>query len=123
MTFPQAPALPEELDKRMRRMRLPYMRKAAPDVLATARAQRWDPAEVLRLTTSTRAATCSSFSQRGQHAARTVRRTGTAALVHRRTRLHARPRYGAAHRPNAVATGVGPTGPRPAGRGERKRLR
>jgi DNA replication protein DnaC len=36
----------------MRRMRLPYMRKAAPDVLATARAQRWDhwdPAEVLWL--------------------------------------------------------------------------
>jgi hypothetical protein len=31
----------------MRRMRLPYLRKAAPDVLATARAQRWDPAEVL----------------------------------------------------------------------------
>jgi len=33
----------------MRRMRLPYLRKAAPDVLATARAQRWDPAEVLRV--------------------------------------------------------------------------
>jgi DNA replication protein DnaC len=49
VTFPQAPALPEELDRLMRRMRLPYMRKAAPDVLATARAQRWDPAEVLRL--------------------------------------------------------------------------
>src|SRR5690349_10504465 len=49
MTFPQAPALPEELDKLMRRMRLPYMRKAAPDVLATVRAQRWDLAEVLRL--------------------------------------------------------------------------
>lgn len=49
MTFPQVPALPEELDRLMRRMRLPYMRKAAPDVLATARAQRWDPAEVLRL--------------------------------------------------------------------------
>ncbi|MFI9604828.1 ATP-binding protein [Streptomyces sp. NPDC052043] len=49
MTFPQAPALPDELDRLMRRMRLPYMRKAAPDVLATARAQRWDPAEVLRL--------------------------------------------------------------------------
>ncbi|MFE1443934.1 ATP-binding protein [Streptomyces sp. NPDC058739] len=30
-------------------MRLPYLRKAAPDVLATARAQRWEPAEVLRL--------------------------------------------------------------------------
>ncbi|WP_282704232.1 ATP-binding protein [Streptomyces sp. CC219B] len=30
-------------------MRLPYLRKATPDVLATARAQRWDPAEVLRV--------------------------------------------------------------------------
>jgi DNA replication protein DnaC len=49
MSFPNPPAIPEELDKLMRRMRLPYMRKAAPDVLATARAQRWDPAEVLRL--------------------------------------------------------------------------
>lgn len=49
MTSPQAPALPEELDRIMRRMRLPYLRKAAPDVLATARAQRWDPAEVLRV--------------------------------------------------------------------------
>ncbi|MCX5345865.1 hypothetical protein [Streptomyces atratus] len=49
MTFPQALALPEELDRLMRRVRLPCMRKAAPDVLATARAQRWDPAEVLRL--------------------------------------------------------------------------
>jgi DNA replication protein DnaC len=28
VTFPQAPALPEELDKLMRRMRLPYMRTA-----------------------------------------------------------------------------------------------
>ncbi|MFG2814069.1 hypothetical protein [Streptomyces sp. NPDC048410] len=49
MTFPQAPALTEELDKLMRRMRLPYRCKAAPDVLATTRAQRWDPAEALRL--------------------------------------------------------------------------
>ncbi len=31
------------------RMRFPYLRQAAPDVLATARAQRWDPAEVLRI--------------------------------------------------------------------------
>jgi len=30
-------------------MRLPYLRAAAPDVLATARAQRWDPAETLRV--------------------------------------------------------------------------
>ena len=45
-----APPIPEELDRDLlRRMRLPYLRKAAPDVLATARAQRWDPAEVLRV--------------------------------------------------------------------------
>jgi DNA replication protein DnaC len=46
---PPAPALPAELDQLLRRMRLPYLRKTAPDVLATARAQRWDPAEVLRV--------------------------------------------------------------------------
>jgi len=33
----------------MRHMHLPYMRRAAPEVLATARAQRWDPAEVLKV--------------------------------------------------------------------------
>lgn len=49
MTRPTPPALPEELERLLRRMRLPYLRKAAPDVLATARAQRWDPAEVLRV--------------------------------------------------------------------------
>jgi len=41
--------LPEELLVVLRRMRLPYVRAAAPEVLATARAQRWDPAEVLRV--------------------------------------------------------------------------
>ena len=49
MTGPAAPPLPAELDALLRRMRLPYLRKAAPDVLATARAQRWEPAEVLRV--------------------------------------------------------------------------
>jgi DNA replication protein DnaC len=48
-TAPTAPALPDELDRILRRMRLPYLRKAAPDVLATARAQRWDPAELLKV--------------------------------------------------------------------------
>jgi hypothetical protein len=49
VTTPSAPPVPDELDRVLRRMRLPYLRKAAPDVLATARAQRWDPAEVLRV--------------------------------------------------------------------------
>lgn len=44
-----APALPEDLTAILRRMRLPYLRAAAPEVLATAKAQRWDPTEVLRV--------------------------------------------------------------------------
>jgi len=46
---PAPPPLPEELTALLRRMRLPYLRGAAPEVLATARAQRWDPAETLRV--------------------------------------------------------------------------
>jgi DNA replication protein DnaC len=46
---PAPPPLPDELAAVLRRMRLPYMRAAAPEVLATARAQRWDHAEVLRI--------------------------------------------------------------------------
>jgi DNA replication protein DnaC len=49
VTRPAAPPVPDELDVLLRRMRLPYLRRSAPDVLATARAQRWDPAEVLRV--------------------------------------------------------------------------
>jgi DNA replication protein DnaC len=43
------PPLPEDLLAVLKRMRLPYLRAIAPDVLATARAQRWDPAEVVRV--------------------------------------------------------------------------
>lgn len=49
MKPPTPPPIPDELGAVLRRMRLPYVRAAAPDVLATARAQRWDPAEVLRV--------------------------------------------------------------------------
>jgi DNA replication protein DnaC len=48
-TSPAAPDLPDELLAVLKRMRLPYLRNAASEVLATARAQRWDPAEVLRV--------------------------------------------------------------------------
>jgi DNA replication protein DnaC len=46
---PAPPPIPDQLDALLRRMRLPYLRKAAPEVLATAKAQRWDPAEVVRI--------------------------------------------------------------------------
>jgi DNA replication protein DnaC len=45
---PPAPPLPAELEALTRQLRLPHIRRAAPQVLATARAQRWEPAEVLR---------------------------------------------------------------------------
>lgn len=44
-----APAIPDELLKLTRRLRLPYLRSRAPEVIATAKAQRWDPAEVVRV--------------------------------------------------------------------------
>lgn len=43
-----APTLDPELERLLRRLRLPYIRKAAPELLATAKAQRWEPAEALR---------------------------------------------------------------------------
>lgn len=39
----------DEVIELARRLRMPYLRKAADDVLATAKAQRWDPAEALRV--------------------------------------------------------------------------
>ena len=49
MNPPAAPPIPAELDQVLRRLRLPYVRHQAPEVLATAKAQRWDPTEVLRV--------------------------------------------------------------------------
>ena len=46
---PAPPPLPSELDRLLRRLRLPYIRKAAPEVIATAASQRWEPGEVLRV--------------------------------------------------------------------------
>lgn len=46
--IPPAPALPEDLEALLRGLRLPHIRRHAPDILATAKAQRWEPAEVLK---------------------------------------------------------------------------
>jgi DNA replication protein DnaC len=46
---PAPPPLDDGLEGLLRRMRPPHIRRAAPEVLATAKAQRWDPAEVLRV--------------------------------------------------------------------------
>ena len=48
MRTPEPPPLPDDLEALLRRLRLPHIRRAAPEVLATAKAQRWEPAEVLK---------------------------------------------------------------------------
>jgi DNA replication protein DnaC len=45
---PAPPPLPADLETLLRRLRLPHIRRHAPEVIATAKAQRWEPAEVLR---------------------------------------------------------------------------
>jgi len=45
---PTAPPLPEDVEALLRRLRLPHIRRHAPEVVATAKAQRWEPVEVLR---------------------------------------------------------------------------
>ena len=45
---PTAPPLPDDVEALLRRLRMPHARRIAPDVLATARAQRWEPVETLR---------------------------------------------------------------------------
>jgi len=47
-TTASAPPLPAELEDLLRRLRLPHIRRHAPEVVATAKAQRWEPAEVLK---------------------------------------------------------------------------
>lgn len=38
----------QRLEQLLRRLRMPHTRAAAPDMLATAKSQRWEPAEVLQ---------------------------------------------------------------------------
>src|SRR3954453_17442947 len=38
----------DEVVELLKTLQLPHMRRHAPDVLATAKAQRWDPAEAVR---------------------------------------------------------------------------
>jgi hypothetical protein len=63
-TTPAPPPLPAELETLLRRIRLPYLRMAAPDVLATARSQRWDPAEVLRVLINEEVIGCDAATRR-----------------------------------------------------------
>lgn len=54
--LPPPPPLPDDLEALLRRLKLRYIREAAPEVLATAAAQRWQPLELLRVLLSEEAA-------------------------------------------------------------------
>src|SRR5687767_4883737 len=43
-----APPLPADLEALMRSLKMPHARALAPDLIATARAQRWEPVEVIK---------------------------------------------------------------------------
>jgi hypothetical protein len=43
-----APPLPADLEALMRQLKMPHARALAPELIATARAQRWEPAEVIK---------------------------------------------------------------------------
>jgi len=70
---PPAPPLPSELDRLLRRLRLPYVRRAAPEVIATATSQRWEHAEVLRVLLAEEAAGRDQATIRTRRRARTCR--------------------------------------------------
>ena len=77
VTTPPAPALPEELTALLRRMRLPYLRNAAPDVLADRPGAALGPRETLRVLLDEEV--------RGRDAATRAQRRRAAGLPARKT--------------------------------------
>lgn len=47
VTQQAAPPLPAELEGLMRQLKIPYARALAPELIATAKSQRWEPVEVI----------------------------------------------------------------------------
>ena len=48
MTAPAAPMLPADLNNGLKRLKMAAMRRLAPELLVTAKTQRWSPEEFLR---------------------------------------------------------------------------
>lgn len=68
MTGP-TPALPADLDAGLRRLRLGAMRRLAPELLVTAKTQRWAPEEFLRTLIETEIASRDASNTRARHKA------------------------------------------------------
>ena len=84
---PAPPPLPDELERLLHRLRLPYVRRAAAEVIATATSQRWEHAEVLKVLLPRRPPAATK-RRSGPDAARPgcrpqdVRRLGTRSVGH-----------------------------------------
>src|SRR3546814_2730680 len=48
VTQATAPALPADLEALMRQLKMPHARALAPELIATAKSQRWEPVEVIK---------------------------------------------------------------------------
>jgi DNA replication protein DnaC len=48
VTGASAPPLPAEVEQLMRQLKMPYARGLAPELFATAKAQRWEPVEIVK---------------------------------------------------------------------------
>lgn len=90
---PTPPPLDDELETLLRRVRLPHIRRAAPEVLATARSQRWEPAEVLRVLLTEESA--------GRYRSSTATRVRRVRIKLVRARCHEATMRGPRERPGA----------------------
>ena len=60
------PPLPADLDLALRRLKLASIRRSAPEVLLTAKTQRWTPEEVLRTLVETELAARDASNERAR---------------------------------------------------------
>ena len=66
MTAKAAPPLPADLAAGLRRLKLATIRELAPDLLLTAKTQRWSPEEVLRTLIEAKVAARDASNQRAR---------------------------------------------------------
>ena len=66
MSAPTVPVLDPDLTAGLRRLKMAAMRQLAPELLVTAKTQRWSPEEVLRALVEAEIAARDAFNERGR---------------------------------------------------------
>lgn len=119
---PAAPPLPADVEALLRRPRLPQVRRHAPQAVATAKAQRWEPIEVLTVGGPSRSPAgtgkpCDPPGGRRVPDRQDLRRLGRGSLLHPTTDPERAPKLECAHRrENLVVCGPSGTGKRSCSR-------